>query len=238
MAPHLRFAQRIQGVDQGRAIGIIDTLHLVEVARAVQILRGFGDMSEITDWFRDYLAWLSESKAGQEERSQRNNHGTAWLLQALQFAVLVDDPIIIAQCRRLFATKLLPDQIAADGSQPLELVRTKPYGYCLFNLDLLATIAHILAQNGANPWTDPTLAALPRALDFMVPYIKDKSRWPYPPDVEMQEFWPVRQAQLLFGGLALPRPDYLALWSTLDPQPTEPEIIRNFPIRQPLLWVA
>jgi len=28
------------------------------------------------------------------------------------------------------------------------------------------------------------------------------------------------------------------LWERLDPDPTDPEVIRNFPVRQPLLWVG
>jgi hypothetical protein len=27
------------------------------------------------------------------------------------------------------------------------------------------------------------------------------------------------------------------LWKRLDPDPTDKEIVRNYPIRQPLLWV-
>ena len=44
-------------------------------------------------------------------------------------------------CRDRFKTVLVPNQIAADGSFPLELRRTKPYGYSLFNLDAFATTA-------------------------------------------------------------------------------------------------
>jgi hypothetical protein len=36
--------------------------------------------------------------------------------------------------------------------------------------------------------------------------------------------------------VALDRADWLTLWRSLEPDPTVPEIIRNFPIRQPLLW--
>jgi hypothetical protein len=38
MNPHLRYAQAIQGRVTGRGVGIIDTLHLVEVARAIEVL--------------------------------------------------------------------------------------------------------------------------------------------------------------------------------------------------------
>jgi hypothetical protein len=50
--------------------------------------------------------------------------------------------------------------------------------------------------------------------------------------------WPVRHPALLFGGLALEQPEYIALWRTLDPDPTVDEVIRNYFIRQPLLWVS
>src|SRR4051812_47770814 len=38
MSPHLRYAQAIKGRFTGRSIGVIDTLHLVEVARAAAVL--------------------------------------------------------------------------------------------------------------------------------------------------------------------------------------------------------
>jgi hypothetical protein len=49
--------------------------------------------------------------------------------------------------------------------------------------------------------------------------------------------WPMRQPSLLFAGLALNRPDYLQLWQTLPADSNVEEVIRNFFIRQPVLWV-
>ena len=40
MTPALRYAQAIQGRVTGRGTGIIDTIHLVEVARALERLDG------------------------------------------------------------------------------------------------------------------------------------------------------------------------------------------------------
>lgn len=48
---------------------------------------------------------------------------------------------------------------------------------------------------------------------------------------------PVRQPSLLFAGLAYRKPEYLSLWERLEPDPAVPEIIRNHPIRQPVLWM-
>ncbi|HMA50830.1 MAG TPA: alginate lyase family protein, partial [Magnetospirillaceae bacterium] len=100
MAPHLDYAQAIVGLNKGRGIGIIDTLHLVEVARACQIL---GPGREL-GWFRDYLAWLTHSANGQSERDEKNNHGSCWLLQAAQFARLTGDGALIGWARERFET--------------------------------------------------------------------------------------------------------------------------------------
>ena len=52
------------------------------------------------------------------------------------------------------------------------------------------------------------------------------------------EEWPIRHPALLFGGLALAKPEYIALWKKLEADPKVDEVIRNFPVRQPLLWTG
>ncbi|WP_380784880.1 alginate lyase family protein [Sphingomonas sp. R86521] len=247
MAPNLAHAQAIIGRDTGRAIGIIDTLQIVEVARAAKML---GDMeapgydarvrSGVEAWFREYLRWMTTSPAGIEERDQKNNHGTCWLLQCAAFADLIEDEATLAVLRTRFATVIVPDQISVDGRQPRELARTKPYSYSLFNLDVLAAACRILSSRGASLWTvrGADSGSVADAIGFMVPFIRNKARWPYPADVEHFDALPVRQPSLLLGGTALDRPDWVALWRTLDPDPKDPEIVRNFPIRQPVLWAA
>jgi hypothetical protein len=47
----------------------------------------------------------------------------------------------------------------------------------------------------------------------------------------------VRSPALLFAGLAYDEPKYLDLWKRLEANPTNEEVIRNVPLRQPLLWV-
>jgi hypothetical protein len=241
MAPHLNFAQAIIGKNTGRGIGVIDTLHLVEVAQSVAVLgeRGFRltHADAIRRWFGDYLNWMTTSKNGTEERDAKNNHGSCWALQAAEFARLVGDHTVRDFVRERFRSHLVPLQIAPDGRQPLELARTKPYSYALFNLEALATLAHIASDNG-DLWRFEMAdgRSLAKALAYMVPFVADKTRWPLKPDVEHFDDLPVREISLLFGGEALDRPEYVKLWSTLNPDPQSEEIIRNFPIRQPLLW--
>jgi len=50
--------------------------------------------------------------------------------------------------------------------------------------------------------------------------------------------WPMRQASLLFSGIAFKRQDYLEVWQRLPADSTVEEVVRNFFIRQPILWVT
>ncbi len=198
------------------------------------------DNAAVLTWFRDYLTWLTTSERGKQERDTKNNHATTWLMQAAEFAHLTGNSDVTTDCRNRLRTIIIPNQIAPDGSFPQELARTKPYSYSLFNLDAVATCCQILTTPTDNLWTfeTPDHRGIHRAIDFMVPYIRNKASWPYKHDIEHFDELPVRQPSLLFGGLALDQPAWIALWRTLDPDPTSPEIIRNFPIRQPILWVS
>lgn len=243
MNPNLMYAQAIKGVNTGRSIGIIDTLHLVEVARAASFLTasqlGPKDAAAVKQWFASYLDWLTTSQRGQQERDTKNNHATCWALQAAEFARLAGKEPVRREVYRRYREILLPDQMAADGSFPQELARTKPYSYSIFNFDMMTGLCQSL--KGLRP--DPLTFTLPdgrgicRGAAFLYPYLKDKSSWKWRKDVEHFDSLPVRSPGLLFAGLACERSSYIDLWKTLNPDPTDKEIIRNYPIRQPLLWV-
>jgi len=243
MNPSLQFAQAIHGRFTGRGIGVIDTIHLVEVARAVEILKdspslNANDLGGVIQWFNDYLRWMTTSKNGLDEREGKNNHGTCWVMQVAAFAELVGNQDLIAYCRNRFKTVLVPNQIAVNGTFPEELRRTKPYGYSLFNLDAMATICELLSTPGDNLWTFTTSdgRGIGKAVEYMYPFIKNKKSWPLKPDVMYDSEWPMRHASLLFAGRALRRPEYLELWKTLPADSKVEEVIRNFFIRQPVLW--
>src|ERR1044072_1124272 len=71
----------------------------------------------------------------------------------------------------------------------------------------------------------------------MGPFIADKKSWPMKPDVMYDKEWPMRQARLLFARIAVHWQYSLDLWKKLPPDSNVEEVIRNFFIRQPILWV-
>jgi hypothetical protein len=244
MYPHLKFAQAIKGKVTGRGIGIIDTIHLIEIALAIEALEESKswtkeDVAAIKNWFKEYLTWITTHQYGIDERDTKNNHATCWVFQTAAFAKLVGDTTTTLYCNNRFKNILLPNQMAADGSFPLEIRRTKPYSYSLFNLEAMAGICQLLSTDNDNLWqfTLPDGRNMKKAIDFMYPYIQDKSKWQYPPDVMYFADWPVRGSSLLFGGIQFNEKKYIDLWKKLKADPTVEEVIRNFPIRQPILWL-
>jgi hypothetical protein len=243
MNPHLLYSQAIHNLNTGRSIGVIDTVHLVEVARAAAVLERSPalpakEQAAVKKWFADYLTWITTHEYGTKERDAKNNHGTCWVMQAAEFARFTGNTTVTDYCRDRFKTVLVPNQIAPDGSFPEELRRTKPYGYCLFQLDIISTVAQILSRPKDDLWRFQTKdgRSLERALAWMFPFIEDKKRWKQKPDVMYFDQWPIAHPALVFGGLALERPEYLAVWQRLEKEPKVDEVVRNYPIRQPVLW--
>jgi hypothetical protein len=248
MNPNLEFAQRQRGHDMGHRIGIIDTVHLAEVAKALMVLEGSAAFTEedkrgLRGWFGEYLKWLNGSAKGRAERDTMNNHATCWILQAGAFAQYLGDEGVVRQCRELLVQKMGPAQVAGDGSYPAELKRTKPYCYSLFNLNVMGMCAQMLSAEGGlggrrGFWNveNSVGGSLRKSMAYYYPYIADKSKWPFKHDVMFWEFWPVQFPVLLFGGWALGEQEYVELWKRLDPDPTNEEVIRNMPVRQPVLW--
>ncbi|MDO3643070.1 alginate lyase family protein [Mucilaginibacter sp. L3T2-6] len=244
MNPNLLYAQAIKGVATGRGIGIIDTIQLMEVAQGMLVMGespGFDKdiLAGAKAWFKQYLDWLTTHKYGKDEMNAKNNHGTCWVMQVACFARFVGDKKLLKFCSNRYKNVLLPAQMAADGSFPLELKRTKPYGYSIFNLDAMATICNVLSGKQDNLWLyeTPDGRSIKEGIKFLYPFLTDKNKWPYPKDVMYWDNWPVAGPALLFGAMSYHNPLWLKTWLSLNHDPREPEIIRNMPVRHPLIWL-
>ncbi|MDE5673269.1 MAG: alginate lyase, partial [Duncaniella sp.] len=74
-------------------------------------------------------------------------------------------------------------------------------------------------------------------VDYMCPYIGDKSAWDLDPDVMYWDEWPVAHPALLFAWNHWGDDKYLELWDKYEHFPENEEVIRNLPIRNPLIWL-
>ena len=244
MNPNLLYAQAIKGRVTGRGIGIIDTIHLMEVVQGLTVMLSSKKIDKhalaaIRNWFEAYLQWLTTHQYGKDEKKAENNHGTCWVMQVAAFAKFTDNTELVEFCRERYKKVLLPDQMAADGSFPRELRRTKPYGYSIFNLDAMATICQVLSTKEDNLWTYETSdgKSIKKGIEFLYPYIADKSGWPFSKDVMYWDEWPVAQPFVIFGATAYRKKEWFDTWKKLEHAPKVEEVIRNLPVRNPLIWI-
>lgn len=244
MNPSLNYAQAIKGRYTGRGIGIIDAIQLMEVSQGIFVMQKASCfdkklLAAVKSWFSDYLQWIMTNANGKDEMNAKNNHGTCCVMQVAAFAKLTGNKDLIEFCRNRFKTVLLPNQMAANGSFPLELKRTKPYGYSLFNLDAMTTLCQILSDGKDNLWNfqTPDGKCMRKGIEYLFPYVADKSKWPFEKDVMFWDNWPIAQSFLIFGANAYQNSLWFNVWKPLAHFPDVEEVVRNFPIRNPLIWL-
>lgn len=244
MNPNLLYAQAIKGRFTGRGIGIIDTIQLLDVVQGLMVMEQANGMDQealqsIKQWFEQYLQWLTTHQYGKDEMNAENNHGTCWAIQVAAFAKFTRNEKILQFCRDRYKQVLLPNQMAADGSFPREIKRTKPYGYSIFNMDAMTTLCQLLSTKEDDLWNyqTPDGRSIKKGIAYLYPFVADKNKWPFRHDVMHWEAWPVAQTFLFMGASAYHQQEWLDTWKRLNHAPADEEIIRNLPVRNPLIWI-
>ncbi|CAI0822844.1 poly(beta-D-mannuronate) lyase [Serratia grimesii] len=187
MNPNLNYAQGIPGRDSGRGNGILDgryfATRIVDSLLLLQQTPGWTaqDESQMQQWFDRYLDWLLHSPAGKQEAAAKNNHGSWYTVQVAGIAAWLGRDDVVRDMTELMQHKL-DLQLAVNGSQPQELLRTRSFHYSYFNLQALVLMAVVAQRQGIDLWHYRTEqgSSLLAALDFMAPYVDAAHPWPYP----------------------------------------------------------
>jgi hypothetical protein len=218
---------------------VLATASLAELAVALPFLAlPSSILTQVKLWFTGYLTWLTESRTALLARDSKDHTAGAWLLQVSAFARLLGQDAPATEATHRFKTVALRAQIDANGFFKNELPTPNPFRNSLLSLDLLAGVCVLLSTRFDSLW-DHELQDGPgmrAAMARHAPYIAAPATWPYPADRSHFHELPCRRPALLFAARAYSQADYAALWRTLNPDPASAEILRAFPIRQPLLW--
>jgi hypothetical protein len=184
MNPNLQFAQIVRGRDQGRGIGIIDAYGFRGVVDAIGLLapsRSWtaADQAGMKQWFGRYLDWLLTSDHGKQESTEKNNHGTAYAVQVATIALFLGRDDLARGFVQAAKEGKIAKQIEPDGSQPLELARTKSWNYSMMNLEALMQLAWLGDRLGVDLWSYRTQdgRSLRKAIDYLLPAALGREQW-------------------------------------------------------------
>ena len=186
MNPNLDFAQGVPGIAAGRGTGVLDGRYFAtRIVDSLIILQQnkhwtTQDEKQIRQWMTTYLQWLQQSPAGKKEAAALNNHGNWYTVQVAGIAWYLQQPTIVVEMANLLKHKL-NTQLAEDGSQPLELARTRSFHYSFFSLQAAMLMAQLADKVHVDLWhyQTPNGSGLIKALDFMAPFSTEQSNWPY-----------------------------------------------------------
>lgn len=186
MNPNLNHGQAVPGISKGRGEGIIELNALSAVVESIGLLRPSGVMTEteqksIETWFAKMVDWMANSAVGKEERDKGNNHGMHFDYLISHFALFARQEAVARDVVAAFTERRLAPQMAADGSLPEELSRTRSWHYSYFALEGATKLATVGECVGLDLWSSQTRdgESLAMAFDYLAQFRNDLGRWPH-----------------------------------------------------------
>jgi hypothetical protein len=226
--PNMNYAQAIPGINTGRGAGLIHSRGFFRVIDAAILMEGSKSWSRKNDkalkkWFSEYLTWLVESPLGKAEAKARNNHGTLYSVQVITYGIFTNRLEIALAEIETFKNRL-ESQLKPDGSQPLELVRTKSWNYTNMNLQGYFLAGRLAENCHIDLWHYQTKEGkdIKLALDWLLPYLKDGKKW----DHEQIEKFDYRETVRILktATIKYSNPDYDALAKNMDTKSSDQPI--------------
>jgi len=178
MNPNLNYAQmsRGPGGQVGTHTGVLDLKGMAKITSGILILRLANSSdwtseldTQMTNWTTQYINWLQTNTIALQEKAATNNHGSYYFNQLSANQILVGDTTGAKNTTNTYFSTLYMAQVDANGEQPLEAVRTRPYHYRCYNLAAMITSARLGEYLGLPSFWNMTTTkggTIKAALDF------------------------------------------------------------------------
>ena len=186
--PNAKYGQSIPGVTEGRGAGLIEFSQTTPLYNAIGIFECMGIIDEklvagIKEWFVEFANWMLTHELGIRIDTTTDNHASWYSANLLSTAIFTNRPALIKKMATESYTRRIRVAIEPDGSQPIELHRTKGIGYSFYNLDAMFIFSSLAERLGyTEHWgIDPErgVCILKSAVDFIYPYVVDPDSFPY-----------------------------------------------------------
>ena len=168
---------------------------------------------------------------GQDEASERNNHGTWYDAQVASIAMFVGERDLARQIVEGAKAKRIGRCIEPDGRQPEELSRTQGLHYSVFNMSAMAVLGRIGEQVDVDLWNYESAdgRSLRRALDFVMPYLAGEKEWPHE-QIEEIDIGASDMGLFYLAAARYGEPKYRQVLDKLSDRPAKFEYVRiQFP---------
>lgn len=178
MNPNLNYAQMNRGPNGqvGTHTGVLDLKGMTKITSGILILRMANNSdwtseldTQMTNWTTQYITWLQTNTLALQEAAATNNHGSYYYNQLSAIQILVGDTTGAKNSTNTYFGAQYMGQINANGEQPLEAVRTRPYHYRCYNLAAMITNARLGDYLGLDSFWNKTTTnggTIKAALDF------------------------------------------------------------------------
>lgn len=183
MLPSFQYAQIHPGSNGniGSAAGLIEAYAFNDVLDAIRLVNSESSidrktMDGLRDWFREFGTWMMESSIGRAESYASNNHGIAYDVLLANIAAFTEQKELLSRLTEDFRWMRLESQIMPDGSQPMELARTRSYHYVLYNLVHIVDWC-ILQENLGNRYYQENKELIDRPFLWVEPYVGHPEAW-------------------------------------------------------------
>ncbi|SMC80315.1 alginate lyase family protein [Cellulophaga tyrosinoxydans] len=184
MNANVSYGQYIPGQSEGRCFGIIEFVRIIEVIKFLELAKDRDVLDKKTEegmfiWFTQYSNWLKNSELGKEEATRDNNHGTYYDVQLLSILVYLNKIEEVKEYLSTITKDRIFSQIEPDGSQPLELARTKSFSYSTMNLHGFLELARLGQKVGVNLWdlASEDGRSIKKGYQYMLPYLMNEKKW-------------------------------------------------------------
>ncbi|WP_194766566.1 alginate lyase family protein [Tamlana sp. I1] len=186
MNPNVNYGQYVPGESEGRCFGIIEFSGITEVIEFLELAKDRNTLDKKTEsgmlkWFKEYSDWLMHSKLGKQESTRTNNHGTHYDVQLLNILLYLNKKEAVKKYLSTITKDRIFSQIEPDGSQPLELARTKSFSYSVMNLHGFLELAIMGQQVGVNLWDTVSEdgRSIKAGYQYLLPYLTGEKDWEY-----------------------------------------------------------
>lgn len=185
MAPNLDYGQFIPGKRNGKGYpgSISEAYNLFYVIDVIEQMDKSHFINKKTHkklkkWFKEFAKWLHTSDLGKEMQSQTDNLGVMYDLLLYRIGQFTGDKKLRKQIIKEFPSYRLESHIAADGSQPLELQRTKAMMYSIYNLQHIIQLCQMAKNDGVGLYENNN-KRIDAAVDYLKPFLFDNVPFPY-----------------------------------------------------------